>query len=189
VSPSTTVPGAWTVRARGSELRATDISFGPVSDSVFAIPPAPGTKITNLGTVHGHPASRAAPPVKGSAAVGRNLDFPLEAPTSLAGMPQGEVHLVRGDQSNSALITYGRGLDGLVILEQPSSGKHDTAQRGPGRGGEFSLPTVSVGGASGQELQTALGTVIRLRQRGVAYTVAGSVRPAVAEQAARGLLR
>jgi outer membrane lipoprotein-sorting protein len=178
------------VYARGSsspvlELRATDISFGPVSDSVFAISPAPGTKITNLGTVHGHPASRAAAPLKGFAAVRRNLDFPLAAPTSLAGMSRGQVHLVRGDQSNIALITYGRGLDGLVVLEQPFSG----AQRGPGAGGELSLPTVSVGGVSGQELQTALGTVIRFQQRGVAYTLAGSVRSAVAEEAARGLLR
>ena len=60
------------VYARGDsspvlELRATDISFGPVPDSVFAISPSPGTKVTNLGTVQGHPAPhRRACPGHGS---------------------------------------------------------------------------------------------------------------------------
>lgn len=182
------------VYARGDsspvlELRATDISFGPVSDSVFAISPAPGTKVTNLGTIQKNPETDSAAPATGSAAVRHDLDFALTAPPSLAGMARNQVHLVRGQQSNSALVTYGRGLDGLVVFEQRSPRNHHMAQQGLGAGGEVSLPTVSIGGVSGQELQTALGTVIRFRHHGVAYTVAGSVRPPVAEQAARGLLR
>ncbi len=183
------------VYARGDsspvlELRATDISFGPVSDSVFAISPSPGTKVTNLGTVQGHPAPHRSPaPVSGSAAVAGKLGFPLRAPASLAGMKRGEVHLLRGHEANGAAVTYGRGLDGLVVLEYPSSGKHARAPQGAGSNGELSLPTVSLGGVSGQELQTALGTAIRFQKHGVAYAVAGSVKPVVAEQAARGLSR
>jgi len=62
-------------------------------------------------------------------------------------------------------------------------------QPAPGSNGELSLPTISLGDVSGQELQTALGTVIHFQRHGVGYTVAGSVRPAVVEQAARGLSR
>ena len=43
------------------------------------------------------------------------------------------------------------------------------------------------GGVSAQELPTALGTVVRFERDGVAYTVVGSVPPAKAEAAARGL--
>ena len=172
------------------ELRATDISFGPVSSSVFAISPSPGTKVTNLGTVQGRRAPHQVPPaVTGSAAVAGKLHFPLRAPASLAGMKRGEVHLLRGGESNGAAVTYGRGLDGLVVFEYPSSGKHEQTQQAPGSNGELNLPTVSVGGVSGQELQTALGTVIHFQHHGVGYTVGGSVKPAVAEQAARRLSR
>jgi hypothetical protein len=46
---------------------------------------------------------------------------------------------------------------------------------------------VSINGSTGQELSTALGTVVRFTRGGVAYTVLGSVPAAAAEQAARGL--
>jgi hypothetical protein len=46
---------------------------------------------------------------------------------------------------------------------------------------------VSIAGATGQELATALGTMVRFTRGGVAYTVIGSVPPAAAEAAARGL--
>jgi hypothetical protein len=49
------------------------------------------------------------------------------------------------------------------------------------------LPTVSIGGSTGQELATALGTVIRFTRGHVSYTVLGSVTPAAAEAAARAL--
>ena len=54
-----------------------------------------------------------------------------------------------------------------------------------GRG--LSLPTVSINGATGQELDTALGTMVRFTRDGVAYTVIGSVPSAAADAAARGL--
>ncbi len=41
----------------------------------------------------------------------------------------------------------------------------------------LNLPTVSIHGVTGQELQTALGRLISFTRGGVAYTVIGSVRP------------
>jgi hypothetical protein len=46
---------------------------------------------------------------------------------------------------------------------------------------------VSINGATGQELATPLGTVVRFTHGGVAYTVLGSVAPYAAETAARAL--
>jgi hypothetical protein len=48
---------------------------------------------------------------------------------------------------------------------------------------------VSINGATGQELATPLGTVVRFTRAGVAYTVLGSVAPYAAETAARALTK
>ena len=48
----------------------------------------------------------------------------------------------------------------------------------------MSLPKISINGVSGQELDTALGTVVRFDRAGVGYVVAGSVPPTAAEAAA-----
>ena len=53
--------------------------------------------------------------------------------------------------------------------------------------GGLSLPKVSINGARGEELDTALGTVLRFSRGGVDYVVIGSVPPAAAEAAARAL--
>jgi hypothetical protein len=184
------------VYARGSsspvlELKVTDISYGPVSSSVFDIAPAPGTKVDDLGAVgRGHPAShdRRPAPVTGSSAVSSKLDFKLRAPEALAGMRRQSVHLIRGTKANGALVTYGQGLDGILVAEYPASqGAHaDTAGRGS-RGRELTLPKVSVGDVSADELQTPLGTALHFKRDGVEYAVAGSVPRGVAEAAARGL--
>ena len=52
----------------------------------------------------------------------------------------------------------------------------------------LSLPTVSINGHSGQELATALGTVLQVSSGGVDYTVLGSVPPTAAEMAASVVL-
>ena len=51
----------------------------------------------------------------------------------------------------------------------------------------LSLPKVSINGVQGEELDTALGTVLRFSRGGVDYVVLGSVPPAAAEAAARAL--
>ena len=49
------------------------------------------------------------------------------------------------------------------------------------------LPQVNIDGRTGTELATALGTIVTFARDGVRYTVAGSVPPVAAENAARGL--
>ncbi|MEA2281771.1 MAG: hypothetical protein QOK21_2378, partial [Solirubrobacteraceae bacterium] len=86
-----------------------------------------------------------------------------------------------------ALVTYGQGLGGIAVLESPSKAQPQTQKQGGRDGGGLSLPKISINGASGEELDTALGTVVRFDRAGVGYVVAGSVPPTAAEAAARGL--
>lgn len=144
------------------ELEATDISFGPVSAGAFAISPPAGAKSVDLSPGGREHASREA------------LAFKLDAPRSLAARSRQEVKVGK----EAALVTYGRGLDGIAVVERKA--KRPTAERS-------NLPTVSVGGVTGHELETPLGTVVSFERGGVAYTVLGSVPRAVVEAAARGL--
>jgi hypothetical protein len=183
------------VYARGSsspvlELKVTDISFGPVSSSVFDIAPAPGTKVDDLGTLsgsHGSSHHAARREVSGSSAVASKLNFRLHAPSALAGMQRQEVRLIRGAKSNGAVVTYGHGLDGLAVFQYPAAHGSGQAGKASGSGGELTVPKVSIGGVSADELQTPLGTVLHFKRGGVEYVVAGSVPRGVAEAAARGL--
>ena len=163
-------------------LSVTDISFGPVSSSDTAVTPAASAKIVRVhppapdrlrGSGHGAAA------VTGVQAVSHALPFPLSAPRTLVGVPRQAVRLVDGAGSPGAMIVYGRGLGAIVLLEQPVSGR-DAGPLG-------SLPAVSIDGASGHELATALGTVIQFDRGGVRYTLAGSLPSAAAEAAARAI--
>jgi len=75
------------------------------------------------------------------------------------------------------------------VLQQPADANGAAGAPAKPREGEagLSLPTVSINGATGQELDTALGTMVRFTRAGVTYTVIGSVPPPAAEAAARGL--
>ncbi len=126
--------------------------------------------------------------VTSPAAVAAKLPFKLSAPDTLAGLPRHGVRLLNWKGSPAALVTYGRNLGGIAVIEQSAeSAKNRTSPKGGSRRDETQLPTVSINGATGQELDTALGTVIRFKRGGIAYTVLGSVPPAAAEAAARGL--
>ena len=179
------------VYARGEsspvlELAATEISFGPVSDSVFEVTPPPGAKVVDLNPTEatGGEGGDAAP-VMGLEAVQGRTSFPISAPQSLAGMGRDQVRLVSSGGDAGALITYGKGLGGIAVLELPAT------QGASGEGDEangLQLPGVSIDGAAkGEELETPLGTLVRFRRGGVDYTVAGSVTSAVAREAAQGL--
>ena len=50
--------------------------------------------------------------------------------------------------------------------------------------GGIDLPSVSIAGAPGSELSTALGSIVRVTKDGVTTTVVGSVPAAAAEAAA-----
>jgi outer membrane lipoprotein-sorting protein len=168
------------------ELSATDISFAPVPDSVFAVTPPPGAKVVQLNPPGGSGAKGEAStgPVTGLEAVQTDTSFPVSAPPSLAGMIRDQVRLIASGEEAGALVTYGKGVGGIAVLELP-------ANKAPSHGGPTSgpqLPSVSLAGASdARELETPLGTLIRFRRGGVEYTVVGSVTAAVAREAAQGL--
>jgi outer membrane lipoprotein-sorting protein len=167
-------------------LEATDISYGPVSSSDLTVATPAGAQVVDVALpgAAGHDGHAALPDVHGAAAVGAKLSFPLRAPDTLVGLPQKDVTLVDTGDGPSALVTYGKGLGGIAVLESPAK------SGGQGAGGMLAaLPKVSIDGATGSELPTALGTVIRVQRDGVQYVLAGSFPPAAAEAAARELLR
>jgi hypothetical protein len=189
------------------ELKATNISYGAVSSSDLAVSPPAGDKVVKVSSA-GHAASpltgnakvakgkaakaRArARKVSGVAAVARQLPFTLVAPKSLVGLPRHGTTLLDWSGKPAALITYGENLGGVAVIEQSAgagsakSSSSSTSGGDPGSG--LAMPTVSINGATGQELDTALGTLVRFTRGGVAYTVVGSVTPYAADTAARAL--
>ena len=166
-------------------LTVTDISYGTVSSSDLAVHLAPGTKIVRVHPPQhmAHPAGmRTAhhPAVTGQAAVARALPFRLSAPASLVGLPRKSVRLIDWSGTPAAVAVYGRGLGAVFVLEQqkPAGADHSPLA---------ALPRVSIDGASGHELDTALGTLIQFDRGGVRYTVVGSLPSAAAVIAARGI--
>jgi hypothetical protein len=203
------IPLGIAVYSRGSsspvlELKATDISYGPVNSGELSIKAPAGTKVVQVSPSEtGAAAARAGSAkakgkhlakrhaqVSGPAAVQSHLPFTLAAPDRLVGLPRQSVSLLDWGGHPAALATYGQGLGGIAVIEQSTSGQ--TAQSQPKGGGDgqpgLSLPTVTINpNVSGQELATALGTVLRFTNGPVSYTVLGSVPPVAAESAARQL--
>jgi outer membrane lipoprotein-sorting protein len=171
------------------ELKVTDISYGPVSSSVFDVAPPAGARVTDLtprGSGTAEQGGQAdSTPVTGLAQVQQAVSFQLAAPDSLAGLSRSGVRLIHSADHPAALVTYGKGLDGIAVIEQPADS--GTTSGTNGDQGQLSLPKVSVNGAQGEELQTPLGTLINFQRGGIDYTVIGSVVPATAEAAAQGL--
>jgi hypothetical protein len=181
-------------------LTATNISYGQIADSDLSIQPPAGDKVVTISSPAGHRVAPLAPQaaakaaraahakakhaqVSGVAAVARHVPFTLAAPKTLAGLPRADVSLLDWGGKPAALVTYGKGLGAIAVIEQGASGP--AAPSAPG--GELNLPSVSINGATGQELATPLGTVLRFTRSGVAYTLLGSVTPYAAETAARAL--
>jgi hypothetical protein len=166
------------------ELAASDVSFESVSESVFDISPPAEAEVVDLSpkAVKG-PDGKATQAV-GAEAVSKAVDFPLAAPQSLAGLPQSEVRAIEVDGKTAALVTYGKGLGGIAVIESKSEPGGEEAG---GEEGELGLPKVVIGAVKGEELDTALGSALRFSREGVDYIVIGSVPPAAVEAAARGL--
>ncbi len=180
------------------ELKATDISYGRVSSSAFSIKAPAGTKVVKVSPTATGAAARHArtagvkakrhAEVTGPAAVQSHLPFTLVAPDKLVGLPRQSVQLLDWGGHPAALATYGQGLGGIAVIEQSSSGSQPQSQGGGDGQPGLSLPSVSINpSTSGQELATALGTVVRFTSGQVSYTVLGSVPPIAAESAARQL--
>jgi len=77
-------------------------------------------------------------------------------------------------------------LAGIAVIERPAESAQSSSGQS-GDHGQLTLPTVSVNGVQGEELDTALGTMVRFQRNGVEYTVLGSAPPATVQTAARAL--
>jgi outer membrane lipoprotein-sorting protein len=195
------VPLRAAVYAQGSnspvlELKADHISYGKVPASDFAVTPPADAKVVNVDVPSGPPSGakhdKAAEQkaVTGVAAVSKAVPFKLSAPAKLVGLPRHEVRLVDWKGKKAAVVTYGQNLGGMVVIEQPADPAAQSQPQPTDRHGDhggLQLPKVSINGATGEELDTALATMIRFERGGVSYTVLGSVPPAAAQAAARGL--
>jgi outer membrane lipoprotein-sorting protein len=192
------VPLRVAVYARGDnspvlELKATGVTYGRVKNSVFNVSPPSDAKVVQVATpsgkataaAHGRGAHRQRE-VAGAAAVARNVPFHLVAPRTLVGVPRRSATLLDWGGHPAALLAYGQNLGGIAVIEQTAT-NGGTVAKPQGDHAGLSLPTVSIGKTSGQELDTALGTMVRFTRGGVTYTVIGSVPPAAAEAAARSL--
>jgi hypothetical protein len=121
------------------------------------------------------------------------VPFKLSAPAKLAGLPRQDVKLLDWGGHPAVLVTYGQNLGGIAVIERrPDAKNAQSAQaqqpkKSGGEGQGLRLPSLSINGATGTELATALGTVVQFDRGGVSYVVIGSVPPQAAEAAARGL--
>lgn len=177
------------------KLKATSVSYAAVADSDVRVAPPAGAEVVDLSpsgdarTLRGkrdakRRAGGAADRPATPAAVQRELAFDLAAPATLAGLPRKEVRLVTFDGEQGALAIYGEGLGAIAVLQRRAQAQDEKDRRGRGT---LRLPQINIGGATGTELATALGTIVTFKRGGVSYVVAGSVPPVAAENAARGL--
>ena len=101
----------------------------------------------------------------------------------MIGLPRQDVRLIGNADSQTVVVTYGQGLGGIVVAQRKAPTEGDGGASGPLGG----LPAVSLDGVTAHELATQLGTIVTWQNGGVSTTLAGSVPPAAAEAAARGL--
>jgi hypothetical protein len=181
------------------DLKATNISYGSVAPSDLQVATPAGDKVVKVSNA-GHQTAAAAgahraghakrAEVSGVAAVASQVPFTLVAPSSLDLLPRHTVTLLSWGGKPAALVTYGENLGGIAVIEQAadaSSAAHGAGSNQGGGADGLSLPTVSINGVTGQELDTALGTLVRFTRSGVSYTVVGSVPSVAADAAARAL--
>src|SRR6478752_1224495 len=172
------VPLRAAVYARGGtkpalELRATSIKYGSVPLSTVAIAPPAGAKVVDLAAPSGGKQGK-------SEARQAKLPFQVVAPDSLAGLKHSATRVVGHGQHRGVLVVYGEGLGAITVLERKAGSGSATAQL-------KALPTVPLDGVEGHELATPLATALTWDRGGVTYVLAGSVKPSVAESAARSL--
>jgi outer membrane lipoprotein-sorting protein len=186
------VPLRAAIYAQGSqkpvlELKATDISYGPIAASQIDTTPPAGAKVTEVNPPTGVDQQGKPTHVTGVADVQKQLDFQLAAPDTLAGLPRKSVSLVKFGEEKGALTTYGQGFGAIAVFQRKADPNGQKPLLGSGGRDGIKLPQVNIDGDTGQEIATALGTVLTFDSTGVNYVVAGSVPPVAAENAARGL--
>jgi hypothetical protein len=164
------------------EVEATELELGPVAEADLAIRRPADAKVVEIEDAL--PAQHAGTRVGERAAkqaVQAKLPFELAAPDAVAGLPRRSIRTLRAGDDTGALVTYGKGLGALAVIELPAHGGGLEQSGAPG------LQELSIDGTTAYELATALGTVVQFERDGVSYTVVGSVPPAAAEAAARAL--
>jgi hypothetical protein len=169
-------------------LTATDVHYGAISSSNLTVHAPASIKpvdvklptSSSVKSMKSH--SRSSGSVTGPAAVAAALPFRLSAPGSLVGLPRKAVRLIQMGDTKAAVVLYGKGLGTIAVIEQ---------QVATGKAANNStlaaLPAISINGARGHELATALGTAIQVSRGGVTYTLIGSVPAVAAEAAARAV--
>lgn len=180
-------PLRFAIYPRGSttpalEVAVSNITYGklPASDLMLRLPH--GTHVVRVelpkrselryGTHHTTSAS-------GPAAVARAVGFSLVAPRTLAGQTRQQVRSIDlGGSHSAALLVYGRGLGAVFVLEQRSSQQPSPLS---------ALPSATVNGTRGRELETTLGTLVQFSRGGITYTVVGSQPAATIMGAAQSL--
>jgi hypothetical protein len=179
------------------ELSATDVSYGKLDASDLHVELPSDARVVDLtpqlgsapgggsGAGAGDHGAATGRVVRGVGAVQAQLPFRLSAPDTLAGLPRRDVWLARPSGHPAAVLTYGRGLGGIVVVQ--TEGEKDPLGGVTGGSGGLQLPRVNVNGATGSELATALGTIVTFQRDGVSHMVAGSIGPQAAETAAREL--
>lgn len=180
-------------------LAADSVSYAAVPASSFIRPRTPaGAKVVDLSLPAQSDAAHTGkagtgrkgartPEVTGAAAVAKHLSFPLDAPASAGGRTLSEVRLLGRGTHAAALLSYGQGLGGVYVVERKATGKNAAVAAPKGDRAGLTLPSVTLRGASGQELDTALGSVLTFTRGGVGYTVAGSVPPSAVKAVAGSL--
>ena len=173
------VPLRAAIYARGAtnpvlELKATSIRYGAVPLSTVAIAPPAGATVVDLAAPTGSERGKSeARPAK--------LPFQVVAPESLAGLKRSATRLVGHGPHRGVLVVYGEGLGAITVLEREAGADS-------GAGAQLkALPTVPLDGMEGRELATPLATILTWERGGVSYVLVGSVKPSVAESAARSL--
>lgn len=180
------------VYARGNndpvlELVATDVQYGPVPASDFAVTPPADAKVEDVT-----PQRRAAGDrgrharAAGGLRAAKKLPFAVSAPATLAGRKRSAVRVIQFKHGKAALLRYGSGLGAILVVEKKTRPETQQQQRS-GHHRQLELPTADVNGATAKVIDTPLGSVVSFERGGVSYTVLGSVRASVAEAAARAL--
>jgi len=143
------------------ELAASDISYGPVADSVFQFTPPADAKVEEVAPPSEHASKQAGGSGGSGGAYG----------SGGAG----------GEREKPSVTTHGHGVTGVAVVQSKLEPGEKPASLPQG------LPKVKVAGATATELPTALGTLLSFERSGVRYLLAGAVAPADVEAVARGL--
>ncbi len=175
-------------------LAASEISFGAVDSTVFAVQPPPSAKVEELNPANAAARKQAGhkptKPIRGLAAAQAGAPFTVSAPAELAGRKRIEVMLVGKGKRKSVIISYGTGLGAITVIESAASGNAQlpaiASSKVHGRDA-IKIPTVRVGSANATVLATPLGSIASFTRDGVRYVVIGSVTQQDALAAARAL--